>query len=198
MTEPILAIGLDSDKTFVHFLEQSAQLGVPVRPISLREIVAEGSWRISVPDDGASYVAWATDRLSLTPTTRIFSRLTDLSPMESDCGRIGRWRGLLAGLRAWLDWTPAPVVNRPTAHQHNWAKGFHELWLRARDFEVPASLTSSDGAELAHFAAAGPTIAKSTAGVRAHARQVVSADFVGFDPERGPVHLQRLIRGHHR
>lgn len=60
---------------------------------------------------------------------------------------------------------------------------------------MAATLTSSSGPHLAKFAAAGPTIAKSVAGVRADTRLVTPDTFAGFEPASGPVHLQRRIEG---
>src|SRR5262249_43321374 len=60
---------------------------------------------------------------------------------------------------------------------------------------VPASLTSSDGARLAAFARAGPTILKSVAAARVTSRLVSAAEFDHFSPAQGPVHLQRYVAG---
>ena len=87
------------------------------------------------------------------------------------------------------------VINRPGGHEHNGSKPFHEQWLARQGFDVPPSITSSRREPLTDFAAAGPTIIKTCAGVRADARRVEADEFRQFEPEQGPVHLQRLVTG---
>lgn len=52
----IYAIGLDSDRTFRHFISSSTRRGIEVQPINLRAVVQEGDWRLVLPDDGLSWL----------------------------------------------------------------------------------------------------------------------------------------------
>jgi glutathione synthase/RimK-type ligase-like ATP-grasp enzyme len=150
----MVAIGLDSDPTFVHLAVEARVLGAPLVLVDLRELVAEGTGELH-----------------------------------------GRWRGLAEGLRAWLETTPAMVINRPGGHDHNGTKPLHEYWLAQQGFDVPPSVTSSRRDILERFAAGGPTIIKTCSGIRANARRVEPEEFDEFEPEQGPVHLQRLVTG---
>ncbi len=191
----IYAIGVGSDGTFGHFVEAAASHGVEIVSVDLREVAAGGDWRLAIPDDGRSWLATATERYALDPEGSFFCRIIDLSALQRDVARARRWQGLVAALLAWLDHVPGLVVNRPEVRADNGSKPLHELSLARAGFAVPESLTSSDPARLRAFAAAGPTIVKAASGVRATSRLVGPADFAGFIPWQGPVHLQRYITG---
>jgi RimK-like ATP-grasp domain len=190
----LVVIGLDSDPTLVHLAVEAKLAGIPLETIELREVVAEGTWRFAVPEDGSSFVGGPSGRVELGPATSVFARPIDLSSTQTGESHR-RWRGLMEGLRAWLETTTALVINRPGGHEHNGSKPFHEQWLARQGFDVPPSITSSRREPLTDFAAAGPTIIKTCAGVRADARRVEADEFRQFEPEQGPVHLQRLVTG---
>jgi hypothetical protein len=191
---PIVAIGLDSDPTFVHLAVEARIREVPLALVDLREVVAEGTWRFAVPEDGTSFVSCPSGHTDLGSATAVFARPIDLSSTQS--GELHRrWRGLTEGLRAWLETTPAVVINRPGGHEHNGSKPFHEQWLAAQGFDVPPSVTSSRREVLERFAATGPAIMKTCSGIRANARRMEPEEFADFEPEQGPVHLQRLVAG---
>lgn len=195
MTDQLaVAIGLDSDPTFVHLAVEARVLGAQLALVDLRELVAEGSWRFAVPEDGTSFITCPSGHTDLGSATAVFARPINLSSTQS--GELhARWRGLSEGLRAWLETTPAMVINRPGGHDHNGTKPFHEYWLARHGFDVPPSVTSSRRDVLERFAAAGPTIIKTCSGIRANARRVQPEEFAEFKPEQGPVHLQRLVTG---
>jgi glutathione synthase/RimK-type ligase-like ATP-grasp enzyme len=131
----------------------------------------------------------------LRPDDSVYCRLIDLSSLQENRDTRRRWRGLVAGLAAWLEQADGIVVNRPGHAADNSTKPLHESWLRAAGFDVAPTLTSSNGPELADFAGRGPTVAKSVAGIRADTRSVMPESFADFDPASGPVHLQRRIEG---
>jgi hypothetical protein len=190
----IAAIGLDTDRTLMHFVAEAARRRTGVQVIDLRSI-AEGDWRLSIPAGSASWVVAGGRRIDLDPEGSYFCRLTDLSSVIEEKAQAIVWRGLMAGLTAWLEAIPGHVINRPGHHADNSAKPLHEALLRRWGFKVPPSLTSSDGDRLRTFAAAGPTVVKAISGVRADCRQVGEDEFVNFSCGRGPVHLQRLVLG---
>ena len=86
---------------------------------------------------------------------RSIAGLIDLSSLQEARDTRRRWRGLVAGLAAWLEQADGIVVNRPGHAADNGAKPLHEAWLRAAGFDVAPTLTSSSGPRLADFAAAG-------------------------------------------
>lgn len=190
----LTVIGVDSDPTVGHFVQAAHRSGCALDLLNLRAAV-DGEWQIPVGGDAPAVLTFGGRTMRLDPAQPYYCRLIDLGPRARRRGHRQRWASLIAGLAAWLECAPGEVANRPGHHADNGAKPLHEAWLRAQGFAVPPSLTSSSGERLAAFAAAGPTIAKSVAGVRADTRSVAAADFAGFVPERGPVHLQRRIMG---
>lgn len=190
----IYAIGLAADRTLSHFAAEASR-SAPVTLLDLGELVSGGDWRLGVPDDGESWLSAADQRHDLGEADAYFCRMASLAAFEEDPRRALRWQSLLTALTAWLDRTPATVVNRPGPGGDNGSKPLHELNLARRGFPVPESLTSSDGERLRAFAAAGPTIVKALSGVRADSRLVAPEEFDGFVPEQGPVHLQRYVAG---
>jgi hypothetical protein len=194
----LVAVGVGTDGTFRHVVTAAARLGARVVAVDLAEVVEAGDWRLAIPDDGASRLVTARGVLALDPAAAYVTRLVDLSGIERDGRLAARWRGLSGALAAWLDHVPGPVANRSGAWADNGSKPLHEARLARAGFAVPASLTSSDPAALAAFAAAGPTVVKALSGVRANARAVAAEEFspeVGFTSARGPVHLQRRVGG---
>ena len=189
----LMAIGIDSDPTLAHFVRAAHAERAPIDLLNLRAAV-DGDWRLPV-GGGAARFEFDGRTVELPPDASIYCRLIDLSAVHEDRQARRRWRGLIAGLAAWLEQAPGIVVNRPGHAADNSAKPLHEAWLRGAGFDVAPTLTSSNGPRLADFAARGPTIAKSVAGVRADTRSVTPESFARFDPASGPVHLQRHIDG---
>ena len=99
-------MGLDSDPTLVHLAVEARLAGIPLETIELREVVAEGTWRFAVPEDGSSFVSGPSGRVELGPATSVFARSIDLSSTQTGESHR-RWRGLIEGLRAWLETTTA-------------------------------------------------------------------------------------------
>jgi hypothetical protein len=190
----IVAIGLDLDAPYSHFIERAGVEGVAVQPVNLRRYV-EGDWQFHLPSDEPGIVECDAGAIELPPDASYYCRIMDLSAHEADEAKVKRWRGLLGALRTWLEWIPGKVANRSRAGGHNAAKPLHEAILVDLGLQVPESLTSCDPDLLRSFVRAGPTISKTVCGVRADATIVTEADFSDFNPASGPVHIQRRIKG---
>ena len=190
----LIAIGIDNDPTLAHFVRAASAAGVPLDLLNLRAAV-DGDWRLPVAGGEPALFDFGGRTVELQLDDSIYCRLIDLSTVQQDLEARRRWRGLVSGLAAWLEQAEGIVVNRPGHAADNGAKPLHEVWLRGAGFDVAPTLTSSSGPRLADFAARGPTVAKSVAGVRADTRIVTPESFAGFDPASGPVHLQRRIQG---
>jgi hypothetical protein len=190
----IYALGLMSDGTFARFTEQAAARGVELVVVDLRDIVA-GEWVFPVGPTDVAQLDLPGRRLYLQPDGGFFCRIINLASTESDQQRARRWQALLAGLFAWIDDIPGLVINRRDAGDHNASKPLHEALLLQHGFSVPESITTSDSAEIRAFLSQGRTVSKTVCGVRADTAEVTSADFAGFEPAAGPVHLQRLVQG---
>lgn len=189
----IVAIGVDVDDTFVRFVQTALEAEIEPRCINLR-VAVEGEWRFELPPRTPARLRYAGEEIALSPEDAYFCRLIDLSA-GAEPVITKRWRALMAALRGFLDTTPGRVVNRPSSGNHNSSKPLHEATLRDLGFRVPESITSSDADKLRAFVSEGPTISKAVCGVRADAVMVTDDDLAQFDPESGPVHMQRCVQG---
>ncbi len=190
----IYALGLMSDGTFARFTEQAAARGIDVVVVDLRDAL-DGEWVFPVGCGGAAQLHLPERSLDLQPDGGFFCRIINLASTESDPQRARRWQALLAGLFAWINDIPGRVINRREAGDHNASKPLHEALLLQHGFSVPESVTTCDLTEITAFLREGRTVSKTVCGVRADTMEVTDADFAGFEPAAGPVHLQRLIEG---
>ena len=190
----IVAIGVDVDDTFSRFVRRAMDAGVSVCAVNLRAAV-EGQWLFQVPSRWPALLRYCGETVRLDPCDAFYCRMIDLSSKVADPIIAGRWRAMLAGLRAWLESIPGNVVNPVNGAAHNSSKPLHESVLRDLGFQVPESITSSGRNELLQFVREGPAISKAVCGVRADTAIVEADDLDAFDPRSGPVHLQRLIAG---
>lgn len=192
----IYAIGLDTDKTFRHFLRESSKNCSEIVPINLRAVVKNGSWRFSIPDDGSSFITVGNEHIELDADASYYSRIIDLSYIQSNLDKAARWRNLVDGFSSWLEHIPGIVVNRPGGHSHNFAKPLHEYFLISKGFQVPESLTTSNREHLIDFVKRGRAIIKSVSAQRVNTRLIDIRGLRTFNKERGPIHVQRFIEGH--
>lgn len=191
----IYAIGLDSDRTIVHFLTHAQRVGREVTAINLRAVAARGSWRLAIPDDGESYLDDGDERVFLRCDGSYYNRTIDLSSVQCSKEQALRWRGLCSALTCWLSAIGGKVVNRPLERIDNSSKPFHAHELMQFGFRVPETLVSSDRSALVTFARQGRTILKAISGIRADAREVTPDELGSFRAEQGPIQLQRRIIG---
>ncbi|MGB8842346.1 MAG: hypothetical protein WCC64_14900 [Aliidongia sp.] len=190
----IVAIGIDGDHTFARFVERTKSINIPVKVLNLRDFV-DGDWCFEVPAREPAQLHNGNQLIELSPDDAFYCRMIDLSSHEPDAARAKRWRALLSGLRAWLETIPGRVVNPARGGEHNSSKPLHEAVLQGMGFAIPDSITTCDVEAVRRFIDDGPTISKTVCGVRADAISVTEADFVGFEPASGPVHLQRQVSG---
>ena len=113
------------------------------------------------------------DLFALEAMTAVYARPYDVRQMPElqDAGPFSPlWRHGLAlddALQAWVELTPALVINRPSAMASNGAKPYQAALIRAAGFDVPDTLVTTDPeAALAFQAQHGAVIYKSTSGVR--------------------------------
>lgn len=190
----IVAIGVDIDRTFARFVTQAVASRLRIHLVNLRTVM-KADWRFDVPARSPAIFKVDGENLELDPHDAFFCRILDFSAYESDRAKAACLRSFIGGLTAWLNGVPGRVVNRPTACRHNGSKPLHEALLQEMGFRVPESLTTCDVDALRQFVRQGPAISKTVCGVRAETSRVSERDFEEFQPESGPVHLQRLIAG---
>jgi hypothetical protein len=190
----ICALGLGSDGTFAHFLAEAAARGTEVLAVDLRDAV-DGEWLFPIGPAGTAQLSMSDRSVQLQPVDAFYCRITSLADIESDPQRLRRWQALCTGLFAWINDIPGRVANSGQGGHHNGSKPLHEAVLLRYGFSVPESVTTCDAAEITAFLNKGRTVSKTVCGVRADTTEVTDADFVGFEPAAGPVHLQRLVEG---
>jgi hypothetical protein len=190
-----LVLGLDCDPTIVHFLRQCQASGFAVDAVNLRELADHGEWDLSIPPSPDDYLRIGEKRWMLDEYAGVYARLIDLTWKQRDERTSRRWFAMMTSVCAWLQTRPDNVINPPFSGNHNSAKPLHEAALTALGFRIPASLTASEEASLAAFAARGRVIVKALGGSRGNTREVGPTELATFSPEQGPIHIQRLVEG---
>ncbi|QNA82758.1 hypothetical protein G4G27_01085 [Sphingomonas sp. So64.6b] len=189
----ITAIGLGTDPTIRHFVARCEASGTEVELVDLHDL-ALADWMFPLPGHDAIWRDGEKER-RLSAGGRYYVRPIDLSSVIASQRNGMSWQSMVQALCAWLESIgEAIVVNRPGHVQDNGSKPLHEALLARSGFLVPASLTSSDGEALSAFARA-PSIVKTVSGARADCWSVTPDDFTAFQPESGPIHLQRRVEG---
>jgi hypothetical protein len=127
------------------------------------------------------------DTLALEAIESVYARAYDVRalPAMRDAGpETHLWRHGLSledASQAWVEVTPALVVNRPSAMAANGSKPFQAAQIRVAGFYVPETLITTDEAAVREFSDRhGSVIYKSVSGVRS----IVS--------RLGPAHRGRL------
>lgn len=113
------------------------------------------------------------DVVALEAITAVYARPYDVRrlPALREAGPLAPlWRYGLAlddGLQAWVEVTPALVINRPSAMASNGSKPYQAALIRAAGLDVPDTLVTTDpNAALAFRELHGSVVYKSTSGVR--------------------------------
>jgi hypothetical protein len=113
------------------------------------------------------------DLVALEAVTAVYARPYDVRqlPALRDAGPLTPlWQHGLAlddALQAWVEVTPALVINRPSAMASNGSKPYQAELIRAAGLDVPDTLVTTDPtAALAFAELHGSVIYKSTSGVR--------------------------------
>ena len=113
------------------------------------------------------------DAIALESITAVYARPYDVRqlPVLQEAGlHSPLWQHGLAiddALQAWVEVTPAFVINRPSAMASNSSKPYQAALIRTAGLDVPDSLVTTDpDAALAFHDLHGSVIYKSTSGVR--------------------------------
>lgn len=131
---------------------------------------------------------WAGNAIALEAVTAVYARPYDVRrlPALTEAGaQSPLWHHAMAlddGMQAWVEVTPARVVNRPSSMASNGSKPYQAALILAAGFDVPDTLVTTDAkAAMAFQELHGSVIYKSASGVRS----IVS--------RLGPEHKDRLI-----
>jgi len=147
----------------------------------------------------------AGERFPLSEFTGIYVRLMDDQalpeirdePPESPRRRY--CRSLHAALTAWLEVTPARVVNRSGPMASNGSKPYQAQLIRAHGFEVPETLITNDPALVLEFRERhGRLVYKSMSGIRSIVQTLEDGDLDRLEQIRWcPTQFQQYIDGVH-
>lgn len=149
--------------------------------------VASASLDLFVGPTVHGTLQWHDHLIALEAITAIYARPYDVRrlPAMRDAGAMSPlWHHGMAlddGMQAWVEVTPALVVNRPSAMASNGSKPYQAALIRAAGLDVPDTLVTTDAdAATAFRELHGSVIYKSVSGVRS----IVS--------RLGPEHRDRL------
>jgi hypothetical protein len=167
MTPTVLMYGRGDDPPLAKAAEAARRAGVHHVVIDQRD-VHRHRLRLEVGGDGpAGEIRIDGQPIPLDAAHGVYARPLDLP---------GGWPDELGARRAhafhqafveWLDLAPGLVLNRPTAMESNTSKPLQAQLIADAGFAVPATLVTSDPAEVRRFwAAHGRVVFKSISGVR--------------------------------
>jgi hypothetical protein len=149
-------------------------------------------------------------------TVRVGDRVCDLADVSAVYVRTYDWRALPAlrtlpaggpewrhaatleqALYAWLEITPARVINRPSCMASNGSKPYQAELIRQHGFEVPETLITTDPETARDFIAGhGAVIYKSISGVRSIVSRLTPAKLERLgDIVWCPTQFQALVAG---
>jgi hypothetical protein len=125
---------------------------------------------------------WDGEALALEAVTAIYARPYDVRrlPMLSEAGPLSPlWHHGMAlddGMQAWVEVTPALVVNRPSMMASNSSKPYQAELIRAAGLDLPDTLVTTDAkAAMAFHEYHGSVIYKSTSHGHRQLSHAVSA-----------------------
>ncbi len=164
----------------------STTLRIDVSETGVRGTLEDGEGSLELESIGGVYVRTMDDRL-LPEVER--------EPAESPARQ--RCRALHDLLMAWLEVTPAVVVNRGRAQASNASKPYQAQLIAAAGFRIPETLITSDPAAVLEFRAHHARIVyKSMSGVRSVVKVFTDLDAQRLDRIHWcPVQFQELVDG---
>ena len=171
----IVIFGRDDDPPVALVLEALQERGLAYRFVDLRALDRDG---VDLDLDGgaaglAGCLKAAGQSVPLESVSSIFARPLSPGRQWQDPGAALRANLRFDTFVAWLDATPALVVNRPRAMNSNNSKPMQAQWIGAAGFAVPETLVTSCADEArAFWRAHGRVIFKSISGVRSIVREL--------------------------
>jgi len=178
--------GMASERPLALVRAALEQLGAPVVLVNQHDVLESAAY-LSVGSEVTGWLRTPAQEIDLEDVTAVYVRAYDATsvPAVAAAGRGSReWRhatNLDDLLWAWVEVTPALVVNRASAMLANGSKPFQLEQVRAAGFLAPSTLVTTDpDAARAFWEQHGEVIYKSVGGVRS----IVS--------RLGPGHAERL------
>lgn len=199
MNGPVLLLGIASEPPVRAVAEALARRATPHVVVDQRDLLAGDchTWLTRSGVGGVLEVDGEQVRLEGVPG--VYTRLTswgELPALSADPGLLHRARQLHLALEAWLESTPATVVNRTSVNDTNNSKPYQTLLIREH-FDVPATLVTNDAGELARFREEfGEVVYKSVSGERSIVTRLTDEDLARADAlAHCPVQFQEYVPG---
>jgi len=199
----ILVCGIPTEPPLARVLDQLDGLGAPTVVFNQRQFeVCRIAWAVA----GGRVSGWLSieDRAyDLGSFTGVYARLMDdrllpeLDDDPADAPRRRHCRRLHDQLVAWMDVTPAQVVNRTRMMGSNGSKPYQAQLIRSQGFRVPETLITNDPALVRDFCTRyGRVVYKSISGIRSIVAEVTAAELDRLDAVRAcPVQFQAYVPG---
>ena len=202
MSATILLLGVPDEPPLALAASALRDQGLPFLVWDQRRIAASRC-EVWIDDQGMGGLLECPDwRLPLDQVAGAYTRLAawpalpELEGRADDDPLVAHAAALHQALDAWLESTPARVVNRSAANDSNNSKPFQALCIR-QHFFVPDTLVTNDPqAALAFCQAHARTIYKSISGERSIVTEFGPADLERLPLLRNaPLQLQALVEG---
>lgn len=178
----ILLWGLESERPLALTYAELEKLGEQVVMIDQRD-VATMTIQLALDHGVAGTLCIKDEDLALANVTAIYARPYDVRclPVVEQAGPgSSTWQHAFAfheTFTAWLEMTPALVVNRFSAMASNGSKPYQLALIRQSGFRVPQTLITTDPeAVRAFWQRHGTIIYKSISGIRSIVSRLESAD----------------------
>lgn len=198
MTGAVL-LGLPSEPPVAAVARELERLGAPHVVIDQRRLLGGQccTWCAGLASGGLVEVDGAT--IELDEVSGVYTRLASWAELpEFSAGPevAERARRLHEAIDAWLEITPARVVNRTSANDTNNSKPYQALLIR-KYFDVPATLVTNDADAVEAFRREWPrVIYKSVSGERSIVSALEDADLKRLTLlASAPVQFQELVAG---
>ncbi|HTU62061.1 MAG TPA: hypothetical protein VMF89_26570, partial [Polyangiales bacterium] len=199
MTRFAVLLGLPSEPPLAAVASALHALGAPFRVLNQRELL--GASIATTWDHGHSRatIDYGDRQLALDDVSGVYTRLTSFGVLPELIAEPALWpnaQRLHSALEAWLETTPACVINRTTANDSNNSKPYQSLIIREY-FDVPATLVTNEASAVHEFRReVGDVIYKSSSGERSIVTKLGDADLQRLDRlATVPVQFQELVAG---
>jgi RimK-like ATP-grasp domain len=199
----ILVCGIPTEPPVAKVLEQLDQLNAPTIVFNQRDFESSRlTWAVTV-GQVSGWLHVGGHGYDLESVTGVYGRLMDdrllpeldgepeASPRRRHC------RQLHDQLVAWMDVTPARVVNRICMMGSNGSKPYQAQLIRRHGFRVPETLVTNDPARVRDFCTRhGRVVFKSVSGIRSIVAEVSMSDLDRLNSVQGcPVQFQAYVPG---
>lgn len=199
----ILVCGIPSEPPIARVLDELDDLHAPVVVFNQRQSESTRlAWAV-VAGRVSGWLDLAGRAYDLAAFDGVYARLMDdrllpeLDDEPADSPRRRHCRRLHDQLVAWMDVTPARVVNRIRTMGSNGSKPYQSQLIRREGFGIPETMVTNDPAQVREFCVRhGRVVYKSISGIRSIVAEVNAAELDRLDAVQAcPVQFQAHVPG---